>query len=233
MTRRWFKMCRTTVSTRCCGGYFVVIMRHFPTTAGRWSSAIGSSTAHKVVGVGSVGGEAAIVLLDAGHSADPLLLQLKQAEASIAEPSRAAAYHNHGRARRGRPAADAIGERHLPRLVERGRTRLLFPPASRHERRSRRGQHDTDLADYAVLCGCALRGLMPAPVTQRRSPDIWAMGKPSTKLRPRSRWLSMLIRTTATFTPRRSCRTERTNPGRYKQHEVIRQQPENNASPTR
>ena len=52
----------------------------------------------KVVGVGSVGTRCYIVLLDAGHNADSLLLQVKEAQASILEPfAGKSAYHNHGR----------------------------------------------------------------------------------------------------------------------------------------
>ncbi len=42
--------------------------------------------ARKVVGVGSVGTRCFILLLDAGHAKDPLLLQIKEAQASILEP---------------------------------------------------------------------------------------------------------------------------------------------------
>jgi uncharacterized protein (DUF2252 family) len=42
--------------------------------------------ARKVVGVGSVGTRCYILLLDAGHAKDPLLLQIKEAQASILEP---------------------------------------------------------------------------------------------------------------------------------------------------
>ena len=53
--------------------------------------------ARKVVGVGSVGTRCFILLLDAGHSKDPLLLQIKEAEASILEPYAGRSHmSNHG-----------------------------------------------------------------------------------------------------------------------------------------
>jgi len=42
--------------------------------------------AHKVVGVGSVGTRALVLLLEGGGGAEPLLLQVKQANASVLEP---------------------------------------------------------------------------------------------------------------------------------------------------
>jgi uncharacterized protein (DUF2252 family) len=54
--------------------------------------------AHKVVGVGSVGSRAWIVLLLGRDADDPLVLQLKEAQASVLEPHlRTSAYRRHGR----------------------------------------------------------------------------------------------------------------------------------------
>jgi uncharacterized protein (DUF2252 family) len=54
--------------------------------------------AHKVVGVGSVGTRAWIVLLEGRDSEDPLFLQAKEAQASVLEPyTGASRYRNHGR----------------------------------------------------------------------------------------------------------------------------------------
>ena len=70
----------------------------------------------KVVGVGSVGTFCAVMLMMADDD-DPLFLQVKEARASVLEPYVGKSpYANHGAARRGRPAPDAVGERHLPRL---------------------------------------------------------------------------------------------------------------------
>jgi uncharacterized protein (DUF2252 family) len=53
--------------------------------------------ARKVVGVGSVGTRCFILLLDAGHAKDPLLLQIKEAQASILEPyAGGSRFNNHG-----------------------------------------------------------------------------------------------------------------------------------------
>jgi len=54
--------------------------------------------ARKVVGVGSVGTRAWILLLTGADDADPLFLQAKEAEASVLEPyAGASRYRNHGR----------------------------------------------------------------------------------------------------------------------------------------
>jgi hypothetical protein len=54
--------------------------------------------AHKVVGVGSVGARAWVVLLLGRDEGDPLVLQVKEAQASVLEPHLgASAYARHGR----------------------------------------------------------------------------------------------------------------------------------------
>ena len=54
--------------------------------------------ARKVVGVGSVGTRCWIVLLDGGGDDDPLILQVKEAEASVLEAHlQPSGYQNHGR----------------------------------------------------------------------------------------------------------------------------------------
>jgi uncharacterized protein (DUF2252 family) len=53
--------------------------------------------ARKVVGVGSVGTRAFIVLLQGRDAADPLFLQIKEATASVLEPYlRRSRYRQHG-----------------------------------------------------------------------------------------------------------------------------------------
>ena len=75
-----------------------------------------TDVAHKVVGVGSVGTRAWILLLESGVDGDALLLQAKQAEASVlADYAGESEYAQPGRARRRRTASDAGLERHLPR----------------------------------------------------------------------------------------------------------------------
>src|SRR5262245_37762147 len=57
-----------------------------------------ADAARKVVGVGSVGTRCWIALLEGGAADDPLLLQIKQAEASVLEPYlRRSPYRNHAR----------------------------------------------------------------------------------------------------------------------------------------
>jgi uncharacterized protein (DUF2252 family) len=57
-----------------------------------------ADAARKVVGVGSVGTRCWIALLEGGAADDPLLLQIKEAEASVLEPYLGRpAYRNHAR----------------------------------------------------------------------------------------------------------------------------------------
>ena len=73
-------------------------------------------------------------------------------------------------ARRGRAAADAVGERHLPRLVARARRpRLLCPPAAGHEDRAR--GRDPDPAGDAGLCHALRPGAGPGARQGRRRGD--------------------------------------------------------------
>ena len=78
--------------------------------------------ARKVVGVGSVGTRAWILLMLGRDDNDPLFLQAKEAQASVLEefvgPSRHVVAR---RTRRARPAPDAGQQRHLPRLAARPR----------------------------------------------------------------------------------------------------------------
>ena len=84
--------------------------------------------ARKVVGVGSVGTRAWVVLLTGRDDGDPLFLQAKEAEASVLEPYAGAQPLPQPRPAGGRgPAADAGGQRHLPRLVPGGRPRRPRP----------------------------------------------------------------------------------------------------------
>ena len=80
--------------------------------------------ARKVVGVGSVGTRAWIVLMDACDGAEPLFLQAKEAQPSVlAEYAGAQPVPQPGRARRRRAAPDGGRKRHLPRLDPRHRRR--------------------------------------------------------------------------------------------------------------
>jgi len=92
--------------------------------------------ARKVVGVGSVGTRAFIVLLQGRDAQDPLFLQVKEATASVLEANlRKSRYRQHGERGGAGPAIDAGRQRHLPRL-DQGAGRapsLLLAPAARHE----------------------------------------------------------------------------------------------------
>ena len=73
--------------------------------------------ARKVVGVGSVGTRAWVLLLVGRDNDDPLILQAKEAEASVLEEFVGkSGYASHGAAGGGRPASHAGGQRHLPRV---------------------------------------------------------------------------------------------------------------------
>ena len=90
--------------------------------------------AHKVVGVGSVGLLAFVILMQGRDPDDLLVLQAKQAVHSVLEPFTSPALFPMRGAGRRRPAAHAGGIRHLPRLGARWcRARLLHPAAARHE----------------------------------------------------------------------------------------------------
>ena len=90
--------------------------------------------ARKVVGVGSVGTRAWILLMDAGDGVEPLFLQAKEAQPSVlAEYCGRSRYANQGERVVAGPAPAAGPERHLPGLDPRhrpgrDRPRLLRPP---------------------------------------------------------------------------------------------------------
>ena len=79
-----------------------------------------STVARKVVGVGSVGTRAFIVLLQGRDEQDPLFLQVKEATASVlgGSPPPRADFKGATAAVVSGSAADAGGERHLPRVDE-------------------------------------------------------------------------------------------------------------------
>ena len=95
--------------------------------------------ARKVVGVGSVGTRAWIVLLLGRDGSDPLFLQAKEAQPSVLESfTGASRSQSNGAAHRRRPAPDAGEQRHLPRVRDGGgyrrrEARLLPAPAPRRE----------------------------------------------------------------------------------------------------
>ncbi len=122
------------------------------------------SIARKVVGVGSVGTRAWVILMVGSDGTDPLLLQAKEAQASVLarvrgqEPVR-----QPGGAGGRRPAPDAGLQRHLPRA---GTGSTGFDGVQRdfyiRQLRDWKGSADTDqmvpkgMAIYGRLCGWTL-----------------------------------------------------------------------------
>ena len=92
--------------------------------------------ARKVVGVGSVGTRAFMVLLQGRDNADPLFLQVKEATASVLEDHLPKSRYNTPGQRvvEGQRLMQAV-LRHLPGLDQSGPSRpvLLLAPATRHE----------------------------------------------------------------------------------------------------
>ena len=92
--------------------------------------------ARKVVGVGSVGTRAFIVLLQGRDQHDPLFLQVKEAtDVGVGGSPAQEPLPPTGRARRPGPADDAGRQRHLPGLVQGhgGQPLPVLAAASRHE----------------------------------------------------------------------------------------------------
>jgi uncharacterized protein (DUF2252 family) len=114
--------------------------------------------ARKVVGVGSVGTDDAVVLLLGDADADPLFLQVKEAEASVLEPyAGQSAYSNHGqRVVEGQRLMQAASDIFL------GWTRIGGRDYYVRQLRDMKGSiplqklSARELADYAALCGSAL-----------------------------------------------------------------------------
>ena len=118
--------------------------------------------ARKVVGVGSVGTRAWIMLLLGRDGDDPLFLQFKEAQESVLEPFLGpSAYDNHGRrvveGQRLMQSASDIMLGWVRTTGSTARARLLRPPALGREGL---GAHRVDepgaLEIYARLCGWTL-----------------------------------------------------------------------------
>ena len=85
-------------------------------------------TARKVVGVGSVGTRAWVVLMIGNDGNDPLFLQIKEAEASVLEPFLGKSkFANHGRRVVEGQRLMQIGQRHHAGLVSQPRHRRRHP----------------------------------------------------------------------------------------------------------
>ena len=113
---------------------------------------------------------------------DPLILQFKEAGASVLEPHIGVEPVRPGRSpRRGRAAADAGDQRHLPGLVprrghRRGRALVLRAPAARREGQHRRRGHGPDPRWRRTPVSAPGRwpGRMPARATGSPSPPTSA-----------------------------------------------------------
>ena len=148
--------------------------------------------ARKVVGVGSVGTRAFIVLLQGRDAQDPLFLQIKEATASVLEPYVRQEPVPAARRAGGAGAADDAGrQRHLPRLDQGGGRAppLLLAAAARHEglgaasKRCRRSRSRSTQAS----AGGRWPGPTPGPGTRSPSPPTWATATRSTSRSPASR----------------------------------------------
>ena len=117
--------------------------------------------ARKVVGVGSVGTRAWMVLLQGRDSGDPLFLQLKEATASVLEDHLPKSRYSHPRpAGGGRSTVDAGGVRHLPRLDQRSiqADRYYYWRQLRDMKASAvvEGMSPFGMTFYARMCGWTL-----------------------------------------------------------------------------
>ncbi len=119
--------------------------------------------ARKVVGVGSVGTRAWVILLTGADDSDPLFLQAKEAEASVLEPyAGASRYKNHGRrvveGQRLMQAASDIFLGWCPAVGLDGRSRDFYVRQLWDWKRSAEVERLTPrgLEVYARMCGATL-----------------------------------------------------------------------------
>ena len=116
--------------------------------------------AHKVVGVGSVGNLAILLLLESGDG-EPLILQVKQANASVLEPYLGASrFDNHGkRVVVGQRVMQATGDPFLGWIRAEGDRVIDF---YLRQLRDMKGSIDLaglgkeEMSDYVRICGAAL-----------------------------------------------------------------------------
>ena len=146
--------------------------------------------ARKVVGVGSVGTQAFIVLLQGRDAHDPLFLQVKEAVASVLEPCvRKSAYRQHGQ-------RVVVGQRMMQAAsdIYLGWTR--DPADNRHyywrQLRDMKGSADVEsmtppaLTFYAWTCGWTLARAHARSGDPSPSPPAWAKAMSSTDPSPTS-----------------------------------------------
>ena len=146
-----------------------------------------AQVARKVVGVGSVGTRAWILLMDADDGVDPLFLQAKEAQPSVlADYAGRSKYTNHGqRVVAGQHLMQAASDIFLgwQRVAgrRRRRPRLLRAPAAGLEvLRADRAAPADGMALYAGRARGPWPGHTPAPATGSRSPPTWARRTSST-----------------------------------------------------
>ena len=141
--------------------------------------------ARKVVGVGSVGTRCWIALMLGRDDADPLFLQIKEAEASVLEPyAGQSGYANHGQRVVEGQRLTAGGERHLARLDPHRRARRRASATTTSASSGTGSSRPTidamapaALDVYARLCGWTLAaGPRPFGRPRSRSPPTWASG---------------------------------------------------------
>ena len=133
-----------------------------PTGASCSTTTTTTDFARKVVGVGSVGTEALMILLMGDLEDDPLFLQLKEANPSVLAPYAGDSEYTHQGERvvHGQRLMQAASDTFLGWVTGTGedRPRVLRPPAARQEGlgRDRADARRTRLAIYGELCGATL-----------------------------------------------------------------------------
>ena len=177
--------------------------------------------ARKVVGVGSVGTQAMILLMVGRDDRD---VAVPAGEGGTGLRARAVRRRQRARqprpAGRGRPAADAGGQRHLPRLdprqgPRRPQPRLLHPPAARLEGRRRGRDLPRARGDGSTGASAARpsRARTRAGATGWRSRRTSARATSSTARSRTSPWRTQ-IRTSATTRPSRRPSSQAGSPRR-------------------
>ena len=143
--------------------------------------------AHKVVGVGSVGTRAWIILLTGRDDGDPLFLQAKEAQASVLEPyAGASRFRNHGRrVVEGQWLMQAASDIFLgwcSNVGPDGRRRDFYVRQLWDQKGS--GEIETmappAMEIYARVCGWSLARAHARSGDRLRSAPTWAQERPST-----------------------------------------------------
>ncbi len=148
----------------------------------------------KVVGVGSVGTRCLMLVLEGRDQDDPLILQAKEATASVLEEFAGGSGHaNHGERVVVGPAPDAGHPGHLPGLDPRpGWPRLLRAPAVGHEGQRRR-RHAAARGSRLLRRHLRL-GARPGPCPHRRLGGHHRLPRQRRRLRRRGRRLRRDLR---------------------------------------